>query len=82
MRNKLSSLGIVTVDSSVKNEEGIDLINKMELSAEAMRMELIINGKRGKMSMKNPKCTPDLHVDDKIQDPFNNLDDSDNTDDM
>ena len=46
MRKKLPSLGIGTVDSRAKNEEDVDLINKMEFSADYMRMELISNGNR------------------------------------
>ena len=38
MKKKIPSLGIGTVDSCAKNEEYANLIYKMELSAEAMRM--------------------------------------------
>ena len=56
VRKKLPSLGVSTFDSRTNNEEDADSMRKMELSAEAMRMELINTGKRDEMSMKHHKA--------------------------
>ena len=79
MRKKLPSLGVATVESRSKDEEDKQVISTMEDHAQAKRIELIKNGKRNEMSLKQARYAPQLNVNEIIQHAFRCANDTEHT---
>ena len=79
MRKKLPSLGAATVDSHSKDEEDKQMISTMEDHTQAKRIELVDNGKRDEMSLKQVRYAPQLNVNEIIQHAFRYENDTEKT---
>ena len=69
-RNKLPSLGMLTVDVRAQEEEDEDALASMETNCNEERQRLIEEGLRDEMKLRQPPFTPDLHVGIKMQYAF------------
>ena len=79
MRKKLPSLSVATIDSRSKDEEDKQVISTMEDHTQAKRIELVNNGKREEMSLKQVRYAPQLNVNDIIQHAFKCVNDTEKT---